>query len=246
MRGVRSSIDGLGLQPVPEPRAKMTFVVYIEIGQKRTFAGAVDWPGWCRSGTDESSALQALLAYGHRYQAVLRGTALAFNAPDKPSALRVVERLKGTTTTDFGSPAVAPRQDADKLNEADLLRHEMLLKACWAAFDAAVRSAKGQVLHSGPRGGGRDLTTMIEHVREAEAAYVAKLGWPTPRAKSVPSTRITAQLREAALEGLRASAAGHIPSMGLRGGKRWTARYFVRRTAWHVLDHGWEIEDRLS
>jgi hypothetical protein len=87
---------------------------------------------------------------------------------------------------------------------------------------------------------------MIEHVREAEAAYVAKLGWPTPRAKSVPSTRITAQLREAALEGLRASAAGHIPSMGLRGGKRWTAHYFVRRTAWHVLDHGWEIEDRLS
>ncbi len=23
------------------------------------------------------------------------------------------------------------------------------------------------------------------------------------------------------------------------------ARYFVRRTAWHVLDHLWEIEDRL-
>jgi len=24
----------------------------------------------------------------------------------------------------------------------------------------------------------------------------------------------------------------------------WPARYAIRRTAWHVLDHAWEIEDR--
>jgi hypothetical protein len=24
----------------------------------------------------------------------------------------------------------------------------------------------------------------------------------------------------------------------------WTARYFLRRAAWHVLDHVWEIEDK--
>ncbi len=25
----------------------------------------------------------------------------------------------------------------------------------------------------------------------------------------------------------------------------WTARSFVRRVAWHTLDHTWEIEDRI-
>ena len=25
---------------------------------------------------------------------------------------------------------------------------------------------------------------------------------------------------------------------------KWTARYFLRRAAWHVLDHVWEIEDK--
>jgi len=38
--------------------------VYLESGSRRTFAGAIDWPGWCRSGRDEASALEALLSYG--------------------------------------------------------------------------------------------------------------------------------------------------------------------------------------
>lgn len=38
-----------------------TIEVYIEAGKKRVFAGAIDWPGWCRSGHDEQAALQALL-----------------------------------------------------------------------------------------------------------------------------------------------------------------------------------------
>jgi len=50
--------------------------VYLEIGKKRTFAGAIDWPGWCRSGRDEPSALQALFDYGPRYAHVLRNTRL--------------------------------------------------------------------------------------------------------------------------------------------------------------------------
>lgn len=38
--------------------------VFLEAGTKRTFAGALDWPGWCRSGPDEGAAVQALLDYG--------------------------------------------------------------------------------------------------------------------------------------------------------------------------------------
>ncbi len=43
--------------------------VYLELGSKRVFAAAVDWPGWCRSGKDERQALDALLAAAPRYAA---------------------------------------------------------------------------------------------------------------------------------------------------------------------------------
>jgi hypothetical protein len=51
--------------------------------------------------------------------------------------------------------------------------------------------------------------------------------------------------RQAILQGLASSARGEIPAHGPRGGQRWSARYFVRRVAWHTIDHAWEIEDRL-
>ena len=41
--------------------------IYLEVGQKKTFAGALDWPGWCRSGRDEASALAE---YAPRYATI--------------------------------------------------------------------------------------------------------------------------------------------------------------------------------
>ncbi len=32
---------------------------------------------------------------------------------------------------------------------------------------------------------------------------------------------------------------GELPVQGPRGGVIWPPRYFVRRVAWHVLDHAW-------
>jgi hypothetical protein len=26
----------------------------------------------------------------------------------------------------------------------------------------------------------------------------------------------------------------------------WSSRYFLRRTAWHVLDHAWELQDKTD
>jgi hypothetical protein len=52
-------------------------------------------------------------------------------------------------------------------------------------------------------------------------------------------------VRQAILKTLEESVHGKIAAHGPRGGKRWLPRYFVRREAWHVLDHVWEIEDRL-
>jgi hypothetical protein len=48
------------------------------------------------------------------------------------------------------------------------------------------------------------------------------------------------------LETVRASASGELPERGPRGGVRWTARYYVRRVAWHVIAHAWEIERRAG
>src|SRR5947207_14467453 len=96
--------------------------VYLEIGKKRAFAGAVDWPGWCRSGRDEGSALQALFDNGPRYAQVLSGTQLGFRAPAGVSAFSVVERLEGSSTTDFGAPDAAPSADTSPVDEAELER----------------------------------------------------------------------------------------------------------------------------
>jgi len=85
--------------------------VYLEIGQTRTFAVALDWPGWCRSGRDEASALQALCDYGPRYARALQTTRLPFRAPSEASALVVVERLTGNATTNFGAPNLALSRD---------------------------------------------------------------------------------------------------------------------------------------
>src|SRR5512139_3179866 len=104
--------------------------VYLEAGQKRAFAGALDWPGWCRSGRDEASALQTLLEYEPRYARVLKTARLDFQTPTDVSQFVVRERLKGNATTDFGAPGIAPSSDADPVDSAELRRFEKILKAC--------------------------------------------------------------------------------------------------------------------
>src|ERR671919_1200260 len=108
---------------------------YLEIGQKRTFAGAVDWPGWCRSGRDEESALQGLFDYGTRYARVLRPVRLAFQPPTGVSSFVVIERLKGNATTDFGAPGIPPSSDASPVNANELDQFEKILRACWRMFN---------------------------------------------------------------------------------------------------------------
>jgi hypothetical protein len=219
--------------------------VYLEIGKQRTFAGAVDWPGWCRSGRGEDAALQALLDYGPRYARALRPARLGFRAPAAVSAFNVVERLAGGAGTDFGAPEVAPASDSAEVDAAELRRFQSVLKACWRAFDAAAEAAAGKDLRKGPRGGGRDLEPIVRHVVGADEAYLARLARKFNSGAELGAAEALAQTRQALLDALAAAARGEVPARGPRGGKYWTARYFVRRVAWHVLDHAWEIEDRV-
>jgi len=116
--------------------------VYLEVGSRRIFAVALDWPGWCRMGRDEATALQALFEYGPRYARILRSARLGFQPPDDISAFVVIQRLKGNATTDFGAPDMAPAGDAQPLADTELRRLRAILKACWRAFDAAVDLAR--------------------------------------------------------------------------------------------------------
>lgn len=221
-----------------------TLDVYLEVGTRNTFVAALDWPGWCRVGRDEASALRTLFEYGPRYAAVLRLAGLVFQAPGSVSAFAVVERLKGNTTTDFGAPGLIPTRDTVPLDEPELQRLQSILKACWLAFDSTVEMNKGKALRTGPRGGGRTLDGIVQHVLQAEAGYLAKLGGKAPPSEDAPYS--PELIRRAILETLAASARGEIAPFGPRGGKRWPPRFFAHREAWHVLDHVWEIEDRLE
>jgi hypothetical protein len=151
-----------------------------------------------------------------------------------------VERLPGTATTDFGAPDAPPSADAEPLRDADLRRFATLFRACWRAFDRAEEAAGSVELTKGPRGGGRDLQKIVDHVLGSDEGYLWMIGAKAPRGD--PDRRAD-RVRRAVLGALRVAVREGVPA-GPRGGKRWTPRYFVRRSAWHSLDHAWEIEDR--
>jgi hypothetical protein len=217
------------------------FPTYLEIGAKRTFAGALEWPGWCRAGRDEAAALEALHGAGPRYARVLRGARLGFEPPTDPSRFTVVERLQGDVTTDFGAPAITPKADARPIEDAELRRSRSILRACWRSFDAAVDGARGKTLAKGPRGGGRDLRKIVDHVVDAEGSYLRMAG---RRVEAGSPEDLAERIHAAVLETLETTARHGPPPPGPRGGTRWLPRYFVRRVTWHVLDHAWEIADR--
>jgi hypothetical protein len=230
--------------PTGRGRAAAPIRVVIETGSKRVFASAVDWPGWARSGRDESIALEALVNYAPRYASVVSRARLGFVSPSGIAAFQVVERVRGNATTDYGAPGVPAKVDATDVGATDLARLRTLLAAGWRAFDAGVGAARGQTLRAGPRGGGRSLDTIVAHVRDAEAGYLSGLGWPFK--SSAGDRDLLEHTRAAVLEGLAASASGKIAARGPRGGVRWKPRFFARRLLWHALDHLWEIEDRST
>lgn len=213
--------------------------VYLEIGSKRIFAIVPKWPGWCRGGADEASALQALIDYAPRYKKALSKEGLVFDPSISLSDFRVEERIVGRSSADFGVPDSELPTDSSPLSPQDIKFSRTLLTACWKAFDDAAESARHRELKKGPRGGGRDLEKIIDHVHEVDNVYLKMLGG-TP-----VDGELLWESRRHILEELSTAARDGFPAEGPRGGKRWSPVYFIRRLAWHELDHAWEIEDRV-
>ena len=194
--------------------------IYLEVGKSRVFACSLEWPGWCRSGKGEEAAMEALLDHADRYGDVVPGFEVG--------ELDVVERVTGNGTTDFGAPDVVPKVDSAPWTAAEGERAVVVLTAALAAFDRAVAAAPA-VLPKGPRGGGRDRDEIADHVREANRSFARKLGVKHPPGTPLAET----------IAAVSAAVAAGDPATGT-----WPTRYAVRRIAWHVLDHAWELGDK--
>jgi hypothetical protein len=159
-----------------------------------------------------------------------------FEAPSGET-LRVVESVAGSASTDFGVPGAIAKLDTKPLSATEGKRLGTLVKAAWAVYDQILAGAPSE-LRKGPRGGGRDRDKMADHVRDAEGAYVRKLGLRlAPPART--DRRGIAEFRAAIVDALQRPSSGKALVE-----KGWPQRYAARRIAWHALDHAWEIQDR--
>lgn len=203
----------------------MPLRVLLEEGSKRSFACALDWPGWARSAKTADHAIETLIAYADRYRTVLGRAGVSLDW----DGVEVHERLAGNATTDFGAPGQIAEADREPLGR-DLKRHRMILRACWDAVEHS-SAVVDSPLAKGPRGGGRDLGPIVEHLFEAERAYAAKIGVRAAPPAAKPEER-------------RLFLARLLDRLGSADDGKWPHRYYVRRSAWHALDHAWEVEDR--
>jgi hypothetical protein len=214
--------------------------VYLEVGAKRVFACAAEWPGWCRSGRDEERALEALAAAASRYAVLAALADIQFDPVTEVDCIAIAERVPGSATTDFGALDVAPALDAEPATAQQAGRLAALVETAWDYFEQTAAAAP-PVLRKGPRGGGRDRDQIIGHVHETEVLHARMLGLkerPFPAGDAAAVARV----RAAILAEIRAGAAARPPED--LGRSRRPARFVARRTAWHALDHAWEIQDK--
>lgn len=215
-----------------------TLRVILEIGKKRrVVAGAMDWPGLDRWGTSEDDALGKLLLYLPRYAGVVERAGLE-SAFGRAREVRVVERVPGSSSTDFWGIAHVPSQiEREVLPAADLERRLDLLRACWATFDD-VAARVSRELRPGPRSAGRSRDQIIRHVYLNEPdQFSRKVEVRTPF-DVVMTPDGLARHRHDYLTAIRAYNAEGRPA------RSWPIQFLVRRTAHHVMDHAWEMEDR--
>ncbi len=215
--------------------------VTLEIGPKgkRVVAVAPNWPGLERGAKTEEAAIARLQAYLPRYApiATLAGMGAQFAASVTCATVDVVERYPGTGSTDFWGISFAFSDiDRQAMSSEALERELTLMQACWEFFDA-VRSRVSAEMQKGPRGGGRDRDRIVRHTLGAEQDFAAKLGVRAPESALLTDEGLRAY-RDAYCAAIQAFHAQDKPA------RAWPLRYLIRHTAFHTLDHTWEMEDK--
>ena len=206
---------------------------------KRAAAFCLDWPGWSRGGKTPEAALDTLESYRGRYRpiAAIAGLAAEFDAA---GPLDVVEDRVGTGSTDFWGISFAPASaEADPMDEQEREKAIALLEACWAFFDDVVSRVSPE-MRLGPRGGGRDRDRIVRHTLRTESEDFAKrLGLRVPEGAALTPEGLR-EHRRTYLAAMRAYDAGE----SRRRMRTWTLAYAIRHSAFHTLDHAWEMEDK--
>ena len=212
--------------------------VMLESGKKkRVVASAFDWPGWDRSTKLGGDAVAVLESYRPRFAKVaeLAGYGDEFR---RLGDLDVVEQVDGIGMTDYyGVSGRAATAEAGPMTEADFERKLALLRASWTTFDDMADRVSTELV-KGPRGGGREKDRIIAHVNGAEIdEFAPKVGVKVPM-----DTRDDPK----ALLAYRSAFADAIREHHAQGksARSWALQFLIRRCAWHMLDHAWELEDR--
>jgi hypothetical protein len=212
----------------------------IERGNKgrKAVAFAVDWPGWSRGATTPELALARLESYRARYRPIAVAARMAdeFDAAGK---LKVVEDKVGTGSTDFWGISFSPSGlERDPMKAAELDRKIKLLRACWAFFDATGARVSAEMA-KGPRGGGRDRDRIIRHVIRNESEEFAKrVGLRIPEEGAL-APKALRDYREKYVAAMKTYNAGEGKRM-----KSWNLPFLIRHSAFHTMDHAWEMEDK--
>jgi len=206
---------------------------------KRSVAFGIDWPGWSRGAKSAELALETLESYRERYRPIadLAGLEREF---DTAGPLEIIEEKVGTGSTDFWGISFSPSAtEHGPMSEAELERGITLLRACWGFFDGVTARVSPE-MRKGPRGGGRDRDRIIRHTIRTESEDFAKqVGIRIPEEGALTPDGLR-QHREAYIAAMRAYTAGQVE----RRMRSWTLPFLIRHSAYHTLDHAWEMEDK--
>jgi hypothetical protein len=205
---------------------------------KKSVAFALDWPGWSRGAKTPELALELLESYRERYRPIAVGAKMAaeFDAAGK---LKVVEDHVGTGSTDFWGISFSPSSlEREPMKDAELERKIALLRACWAFFDATGARVSAEMA-KGPRGGGRDRNRIIRHtIRTESEDFAKKVGLQIPEEGAL-APKALRDYREKYVAAMKAYNAGEGKRM-----KSWNLPFLIRHSAFHTMDHAWEMEDK--
>jgi hypothetical protein len=205
---------------------------------KRAVAFAIDWPGWSRGAKTPDGALETLELYRPRYRPVAVEAGLT-DEFDKAEALEIVEDKVGTGSTDFWGISFSPSSiESEPMEEVELERKITLLRACWTFFDEVAARVSPE-MRKGPRGGGRDRDHIVRHtIRTESEDFAKKVGLRIAEGAALSPEGLRTH-RETFVEAMLAYNAGEVKRM-----RSWNLPFLLRHSAYHTLDHAWEMEDK--
>lgn len=220
----------------------MPIPIVLERGpkSKRFVAYSVDWPGWSRGAKTADAAFETLEAYRARYVPVARLAGLG-DELDGAGALEIAEERVGTPSVDFWAISFSPSStEHEQLADDVLERRIALLRAAWSYFDSVAARVSPE-LAKGPRGGGRERDEIVRHVMRVESLdFARQVGLRYDEDTAPIAAEARAPYRDAYVAGIRDYNAGRFAKQM----RSWTLPFLIRHSAFHTLDHAWEMEDR--